>query len=153
MPKPGVIRCPAATMGAVHVKQPLLLSASPCPHQDGLLQRPFEMRKHLLVIHMGKQDAGKAHFPRLRWGLSQWSWEMHVLAAATRVKQTALGLPHSAEQRGSRSVPVLSSLPWDSALSQTSPSQSGTCHSVPAEAGTGFDSAHRCCCNYTKRKD
>lgn len=68
------------------------------PHQDGLLQHPFEVRKHLLIVHVGKQDAGKAHFPGLHWGLSWWSWEMHVLAATTPVKQTALRLPHSTEQ-------------------------------------------------------
>lgn len=61
----------------------------------------FEMRKHILIIQLGRQEAGKAHFPRLHWRLSRWSWEMLVLAAATPVKETALGLPHSAEQGGS----------------------------------------------------
>lgn len=33
----------------------------------------FEVRKHLLIIQLGRQDAGKAHFPRLHWESSRWS--------------------------------------------------------------------------------
>lgn len=100
---------PAATVGVVHANTahffPAAVNFSLCTSGMDSSQCLFEMKKHFLIIQLGRQDTGKAHFPRLPWGLSWWGWEMHVLAAATPVKQTALGLPHSAEQGGSDFCP------------------------------------------------
>lgn len=64
----------------------------------------FEVRKHVLLIQLGKQDAGKAHFPRLHWELSRWSTSQNrhapgkLCSFASELSQTLVPCPGLRQQ-------------------------------------------------------
>lgn len=131
----------------------LPLSTSPCALQGRTSPGSLWDEEALSHHTIGKARSKKSSLPRLCWGLSQWSWEMHVFAGATAVKGTALGVPHSAEQDGSDFCPCTELPAMGQCLELNQALSQAMLLTVPAEAGTGFIWTWRCCFTFTKNKD